>query len=480
MSRHRFITILASALICLLLSGSGLVVRDQFFRPNTITAYFANATGIYPGDEVRVSGVKVGTVAAITPDVTQAKFILKLDRKVPIPADAKAVVVAQNLISARYVQLAPAYVDQGPTLADGSVIGVERTATPVEWDAVKDQLTRLATELGPRSDVSGTSVSHFIGSTADALGGENGDKLRQTLSQLAGVGRILAQGGGNLTDIVKNLATFIGTLRDSNTQIVEFQGRLATLTSVVDGSRTDLDAALTNVSDAVGEVQRFIRGTRDQTAEQVQRLANVTQNLVDHRKDLEQVLHTAPTALANQYNIFDPRTGGATGVFVLNNLANPNLLFCGMLGAIGNVTAAESGKLCDQTLGPALNTANLNYLPFPFNPLLTATPPPQELIYSEPGLAPGGAGGKPEAPETPPAVSAYTGLNGDVAPPPGYGPPPGLPDLLLPPAAVAAPPPPLPAEAPLSTTAPAAKPADATPSAGAAPPAGPAEGTTPP
>ena len=34
---------------------------------------------------------------------------LKVDRDVPIPADAKAVIVAQNLVAARYVQLAPAY-----------------------------------------------------------------------------------------------------------------------------------------------------------------------------------------------------------------------------------------------------------------------------------------------------------------------------------------------------------------------------------
>ena len=34
---------------------------------------------------------------------------LHVDRGIPVPADAKAVIVAQNLVSARYVQLAPAY-----------------------------------------------------------------------------------------------------------------------------------------------------------------------------------------------------------------------------------------------------------------------------------------------------------------------------------------------------------------------------------
>ena len=88
--------------------------------PNTITAYFTSATAIYPGDEVRVAGVKVGTITAIEPQGAQAKLTLAVDRGVPIPADAKAVIVAQNLVSARYVQLAPAYEDAGPTMPDGA------------------------------------------------------------------------------------------------------------------------------------------------------------------------------------------------------------------------------------------------------------------------------------------------------------------------------------------------------------------------
>ncbi len=217
-------------------------------------------------------------------------------------------IVAQNLISARYVQLAPAY-ESGPTMSDGAVIPLDRTAIPVEWDEVKEQLMRLATELGPDKGMSTGSVGRFIDSAANALDG-NGDKLRQTLAQLSGVGRILADGSGNIVDTITNLQTFVTALRDSNDQIVQFQNRFATLTSVVDDSRSDLDAALKNLSDVVGETQRFIEGTRDKTAEQIQRCsANVTQNLVDHRMDLENVLHIAPHSIANAVNMFDPRTG---------------------------------------------------------------------------------------------------------------------------------------------------------------------------
>ena len=244
MNRSRLVTVAAVGLVALLVAGAAFLVRQVYFGPNTITAYFPTATSIYPGDEVRVSGVKVGKIDSITPEGTQTKMILKVDHDVPVPADAKAVIVAQNLVAARYVQLTPAYrKGGGPTMADGAVIPSDRTAVPVEWDEVKTQLMRLATELGPKTGVSDTSVSRFIDSAANALDG-NGDKLRQTLAQLSGAARIFAEGSGNIVDIIKNLQIFVTALRDSKQQIVMFQNRLASLTSVVNDNRSDLDAAL--------------------------------------------------------------------------------------------------------------------------------------------------------------------------------------------------------------------------------------------
>ena len=422
MSGNRLVkVVLAAVLAVLLVGGVAVVIQRTFFRPTAITAYFTTATAIYPGDEVRIAGVKVGTIESIQPVGTQAKMRLDVDRGIRVPAGAKAVIVAQNLVAARYVQLTPAY-ESGPAMDDGAVIPVERTAVPVEWNEVKEQLMRLASELSPDNGMSTGSVGRFIDSAATALDG-NGDKLRQTLAQLSGVGRILADGSANIVDTITNLQTFVTALRDSNEQIVQFQDRFATLTSVVDDSRSDLDAALRNLSDVVGETTRFIEGTRDKTAEQIQRLANVTQNLADNRMALENVLHIAPHSIANAVNMFDPRTGAASGVFVLNNMSNPVWFVCGMIGALENVTSPETGKLCAQYLGPGLRLANFNNLPFPLSLFLSSNPPPYMLRYSEPGLMPGAAGPAPGPPETPPAVSAYTGM-GDVPPPPGYGPPP--------------------------------------------------------
>jgi len=427
----RLTRILLIALVALAAAGCGVVLYQKNFGPKTIVAHFTSATAIYPGDEVRVAGVKVGNIKTIDAAGTTAKMTLEVQRDVPIPADAKAIIVAQNLVSARYVQLTPPYgVDgaDGPVMSDGAEIGTDRTAVPVEWDEVKEQLTRLATDLGPANGVSETSLGRFIDSTANAMAG-NGDKLRTTIAQMSEVGRILGEGSGNIVETLQNLQTFVTALRDSNAQIVQFQGSLADVTSVIDGSRSDLDAAVKDLSEAVGLVQGFISGTRDQTAEQIQRLAEVTQVLSDNSTVVKNVLHAAPNALVNGYNIYNPDTGGPRGSFAMNNFANPVAVICSAIGAVENATSEESAKACAQYLGPALRLMNFNYLPMPFNAYLG--PAPKNVIYSEPGLAPGG-GGTPSAPaELPPAVSAYTGA-GDVPPPAGWADPPQPPGAYTP------------------------------------------------
>lgn len=429
-ARTRFTAVIAALLAVIVVAGIALLARSTVYRPTKITAYFTTATAIYAGDEVRVAGVRVGTIKSIEPQGTKAKMTLAVNHGVPIPADAKAVIVAQNLVGSRYVGLAPAYGadgGSGPTMADGAVIDTDRTAVPVEWDEVKAQLMRLATDLGPNGSVSTSSVGRFIDSAANALGG-NGDKLRETIKQLSGLSRTLAEGSGNIVDVIKNLQTFVTVLRDSNAQIVQFQNRLATVSSVLDGSRSDLDGALTNLSSAVVDVQRFVAGSRNQTAEQIDRLGDVVRNLSQNQLALKNLLHVAPNAIGNSYNIYDPDIQSGLGGFALANFSNPLQVVCAAIGSLANVTAAETGKLCAQYLGPALRLVNFNYLPFPFNAYLGKSPSPWNLVYSEPKLAPGGEGSPPPV-ELPPNVSAYTGLNGDVPPPAGWGdpPPPGDP-----------------------------------------------------
>ncbi len=198
---------------------------------------------------------------------------------------------------------------------------------------------------------------------------------------------------------------------------MQFQNRLATLSSVVNDSQSDLDAALSDLSIAVGEVQRFVAETRDKTAEQVQRLANVTQTLVDHRMDVENILHAAPTAFANGYNIYNP-TLPAPSV-ASSSTTSPTRTNSSAARSAPSKTSPHprrgscarntSARHCDSQLQLPTHSAQ---------PDAAAHRAAGQIIYAEPNLAPGGERAGPDAPEAPPAVSAYTGLNES---PPGTG-----------------------------------------------------------
>ncbi|MBD1319556.1 MCE family protein [Gordonia hankookensis] len=384
MTRQTRMTVIAAVLIVVVVAGL-IVGYRQLTRPTTIDAIFDTTTGIYVGDDVRVSGVKVGKIAAIEPQGETVRMALSVDHGVKIPADARAIIVAQNLVANRYVQLAPAYATTGPVIDDGATIPRTRTAVPVEWDEVKDQLTRLATDLGPQGGVSGSSVGRFVDSTSRALDGK-GRKLGDTLGELGNLAQLLGENTGNITDTIRNVRAFVSAVRDSGTQIVQFENRLATLTSVLNGSRSDLDKALTTLARAVQDVQRFVVENRDAASEQVRRLASVTQILVDHDADVEQLLHAFPTNLSNFYNIYNPDTGTETGVFTVNNFSNPIQFICSSVASIENLTAAEGAERCRKYLGPIAPMLAFNYLPVPVNPVLG--PDASNVIYSEKSLMP--------------------------------------------------------------------------------------------
>ena len=268
-----------------------------------ITAYFPTATSIYPGDEVRVSGVKVGKIDSIKPEGTQTKMTLKVDRDVPIPADAKAVIVAQNLIAARYVQLTPAYRNSGGRMDDGAVIPSRpHRPVPVEWDEVKTQLKRLATELGPTQRVSQVRRS---------AGSSTAPPTRWTTATARSCGRhcsLQCRSGtgarrGQRQHRRHHQEPADLRHRAARRQAADRPVRESAGDADQRGQRQQVRSGRRALWTCQWRSAKFSDSSREaasQTSEQIRSLASsVTQNLVDNRMALENVLHITPNALAN-------------------------------------------------------------------------------------------------------------------------------------------------------------------------------------
>ncbi|MCD2106057.1 MCE family protein [Rhodococcus erythropolis] len=381
--RKKWILVGAGLVVAALLVGAAYLFIPGLGK-NKISAHFESTTGLYEGDVVRVLGVNVGEVTKIEPRDRDTYVEMKIDSDVDIPADAKALIIAQSLVSARFVQLTPVY-SGGEQMPDGGEIPIERTAVPVEWDEIKSELTKLSDALGPEGLDDQGSLGHFIDTLGDNLEG-NGDSIRKTLRELSDTMHTLSEGRTDLFSTIRNLQAFVTALSSSNQQIVQFSGNLASVSSVLATSSDELGTALSDLDLAVGDVQRFVKENRNGLSESVERLAGVTQILADNRPKIEQVLHAGPTSLANFYQIYKPAQGSMTGAIALSNFKNPIQWICGSIEGIRNDTSQNSADLCKQYLGPVLSTMIGNYPGFLLNPVAGVQAFPDQIVYSEPGL----------------------------------------------------------------------------------------------
>ncbi|MDB5688888.1 MAG: hypothetical protein JWL91_764 [Sphingomonas bacterium] len=74
-----------------------------------VTALFPNAVGVSAGTDVRVAGVKVGSVSGqkLDPQSFQVAMTLALDPAIKFPSDSSAAITSEGLLGGTYVALVP-------------------------------------------------------------------------------------------------------------------------------------------------------------------------------------------------------------------------------------------------------------------------------------------------------------------------------------------------------------------------------------
>ncbi|WP_340684773.1 MCE family protein [Amycolatopsis coloradensis] len=297
---------------------------------NHVTAYFAGTVGLYEGNSVRMLGVDMGTVTKIQPMGNQVRVELEYDRSVAVPADAKAIIVSPSLVSDRYVQLAPAYKG-GPRIADGAVIGLDRTEVPLEVDELAASLSRVSKSLGPNGANKNGSLSNLLDTAAKNFDG-NGQALHDTITKLGQAAGTLSGNKDDLFKTVENLGSFSQTLVNSDKQVRDFERQLADVSGFLAGERENLSATVKQLSDTLTAVQAFIEKNRDRLKSNVDKLASVTKVLVDQRGALAEILDVAPVGLGNLVNTYNASSGTLDARANLNELTQPPLVMvCNLL-----------------------------------------------------------------------------------------------------------------------------------------------------
>lgn len=285
----------------------------------TVTAYFSQTVGLYPGSDVRMLGVPVGTVRSVTPEGSRVKVGLTLDSGFSAAPDTGAVIVSPSLVSDRYVQLTKPWKD-GPRLASGTVIEEDRTAVPVELDDLYRSLDDVSKALGPKGANKDGALSEALTTGARNLKGL-GPQINQMLRDFSRLGGTLADSSDPLFGAVRNLQSFNSELVANDTQVAEVNRQFADVSAYLAADRQDLASALSSLTDALGRVQVFIRDNRAHLASSVKGLTGTAQVLRRQRDSLDEMLRRAPGAIQNLLRAYDPQRQVLRGRVDLNEIS---------------------------------------------------------------------------------------------------------------------------------------------------------------
>lgn len=335
MSR-RSVSLLAGLAVLAATTGCGLGGGGDVVKAS---ARFDRAIGVYVNSDVRVLGVRIGKVTKITPEGDDVLVEFEFDADQKVPADAKAVLVAPSIVSDRYVQLTPTW-RSGPTLEDGAEIGTDRTAVPVELDAIYANLDQLNRSLGPDGANKDGALSDLIGTGAANLEG-NGQLLHDALRDLSTAVGTLSDQRDDLFGTIANLQDFTTTIASSDATVRRFNSDLADVAAQLSDQKDDLAAAIRALSLALGEVATFVKANSDDLTANVQNLAEVTGVLVKQKRALEEFIDNSPTALSNLQLAYNPQSGTLDTRDNNESEATPQAILCNLLVTVG------AGAVCD-------------------------------------------------------------------------------------------------------------------------------------
>ncbi len=312
--------VLLVAVLLLVVGGTAGARASGFLeRGGTeLEALFDSTVGLYPGSDVQILGVPVGTVTAVEPEGRAVRVSMRLDHGQRVAADTRAVIVAPTLVSDRFVQLTKPYVD-GEPLASGAELDLERTAVPVEIDELYASLEDVGRQLGPEGANRDGALSELLEVAAENLEGQ-GSGINTMIRELASASGTLAESDEAFFATLGNLATLNDMLVEHDGAVADVNRQFAAVTAYLAEDRTDLAEAVRNLGDALGIVDEFIADNRGRLRTSVENLTGPTRVLARQKKSLEEAVRTVPLVLQNFLRAYDPSRNLLIGRGNLNDI----------------------------------------------------------------------------------------------------------------------------------------------------------------
>jgi phospholipid/cholesterol/gamma-HCH transport system substrate-binding protein len=320
------ITGVCTVVLGMTLSNGGFAKRDQY------KAMFTDVTGVAVGDEVRIAGVRVGTVKG-TDIVGRDKAVVEfgIDPDITLNQNTIATLRFRNLVGQRYLALSQGSEGATTRIEPGATIPLSRTKPALDLDLLLQGFKPVFQALNP------TDINKLAYEIVKTLQGESGN-VESLLGSVSSLTQTLAGRDQLIGDVIKNLSKTLDMLGSRD---AELSTTISTLREFIGGLNDDRDDILNSLDDVsllTTETADLLGDAQQPLAADLKQLNRVT-SILSTDKNLAQLEKTVQLLPIKLHKVGQWNTTGSLTNFYLCEL---------------NVSASA---LADSPIGPILSAA---------------------------------------------------------------------------------------------------------------------------
>jgi phospholipid/cholesterol/gamma-HCH transport system substrate-binding protein len=268
-----------------------IVIGNLSFGPShSYSAVFTDATGLVKGDDVRIAGVKVGSVQDVSiVDRTDALVKFSVQSGTALTRSTHADLRYRNLVGQRYVALTDE-IGSTDLLQPGATIPLSHTSPALDLTVLFNGFKPLFEALSP-SEVN--QLSYEIVQVFQGQGGT----LDGMLAHTASITQTLADRDQVIGQLITNLNSVLDHVGRRNQQLNQL---ITTFRQFVGGLKQDRGAilgSLDQISHLSVQTADLVSGIRGPFVSDIHHLRGFATNLDHGRAEIDRALQVLPIKL---------------------------------------------------------------------------------------------------------------------------------------------------------------------------------------
>ncbi|KXF55791.1 hypothetical protein AXA44_36785 [Rhodococcus sp. SC4] len=267
----------------------GLVLNEtQTGGPKkTYHAVFTDGSFLKANQEVRIGGVRVGTVSDIKlTDSNQVNVSFELSDAPLLPPTLEAAIRYKNLVGDRYLELLPGEGGSGQ-FPEGGTIPVDHTHPAVDLDVLVGGFKPLFRTLDPEQ------VNSLSGSIVAALQGESG-AIATLMASTASLTATLADRDEVIGQVINNLRDALGVISTRDKTVSSLVDQLQGLVAALSDGRDPVSQAVLHINALTSSAAGLLEQIRPDLKESLPKLQQTSATISENTASLEGTLQQLP------------------------------------------------------------------------------------------------------------------------------------------------------------------------------------------